>query len=240
MGNPLLGWLGSAGTNQPPSGGQGGNPLGAMPGLNIPGLNMPGGMPSAPAGAAGSQNPYGMGARGGGDLGYNLAQTNLQSGLYKNQLAPLFAQMMMGTGGNAANFYNTLMNLGSPYYQQGQRASWEQGVGQSQNAAAQARQQLQASGAGYTPSGAGAAMFGGMGQAEAGNMALNYLQNLFQNEQLQAAGAGGLANLAQMFNPAQLLTGINPQIQQPTNTGAEWMGAAGQLLGAPATAYAGR
>jgi hypothetical protein len=33
-----------------------------------------------------------------------------------------------------------------------------------------------------------------------------------------------------MFNPASVLTGINPSIQQPTNTGAEWLNAVSGLL----------
>lgn len=188
-------------------------------------------LPSGPSGTPGSQNPYGQGARGGGNLGYNLAETNLQSGLYKNALAPLFAQMMFGTGGDAANFFKTLMNLGSPYYKEQQRASFEQGTQQAQNAAAQAMQRLNASGYGAAPSGLQAAMLGQQATGQAQDLSQLFLQNLFQNEALQMQGAQGLSSLAQLFNPSSLLTGISPQIQQPTNTAAEMMGAVGQLAG---------
>lgn len=212
--NPLMGWLGTSGVNQP-----GSNPL--------PDLQSP----PAPSGTAGSTNPYGFGSRNGGALRTNLAESNLQTGLFKNALLPLFTNMMFSAGGDAGKFFKQLMDLGSPFYQQKQRASFEQGVTQSQNAAAQARQGLQASGAGSTPSGVNAAMMGGMGQAEAGNQAELFLNNLFQNEQLQMGGAQGLAQLAQLFNPAQL-TGqqTNPSIQQPTNMVAPTLSGIGSML----------
>jgi hypothetical protein len=217
-----------------------GNPLlGSWP--NPGGVNLPGGgpvpppsaLPTAPAGKTGVTNPFGGGSRGGGDLGYNLAETNLQTGNYKNALLPLFAQGMFGTAGPAAQFFQQLMQLGGPFYKQKQQQTFEQGTQQAQNAAAQSRQQLQASGAGGTPSGVGAAMFGGESQAAAGNQEEAFLNNLFQNEQLQAMGGSGLAQLAQLFNPSQL-TGqqTTPSIQQPTNTGAEWLNAIAGLMGA--------
>lgn len=216
-GNPL-GWPGATGTNSPTSGlfGTPTNPVALPPG---------------PTGTPGSQNPYGQGSRGGGDLTYNLAQTNLQSGLYKNALAPLFAQMMMGSGGDASNFFKTLMNLGSPYYQQQQRASLESGVNQAQNAAAGSRDALAARGYGYAPSGLEAASLGQQATGQAQNLSQLFLQNLFNNEQMQMGGAQGLAQLAGLFNPAQLLSGVNPNIQQPTNTAAETMSGLGSLVG---------
>lgn len=197
-GNPLLGsWPSTAGVNQ--------NPYGVPP------------PPPGPAGTPGSQDPYGRGARGSGNLGYNLAETNLQTGLQKNALIPLFSKMMFGAGGDASQFFKQLMDLGSPFYKQKQQKTAEQGAKAGQDEAGLARQRLQASGAGYGPSGAGAAMFGGMGQAQAGNQEEAFLNNLFQNELLQAQGAQGLSSIAGLFNPAQLATSqINPQIQQPT------------------------
>jgi len=111
-----------------------------------------------------------------------------------------------------------LMNLGSPYYQQQQQAGFTQGVGQNQNAAAQAKQQLQSQGYGNTPSGANAAMIGGMAQQGSQNLAEQYLQNLFQNEAMQAQGASGISQLAGMFNPAQLLggTSLGANVQAPS------------------------
>lgn len=211
--NPLTGWAGQSGVNQP-----GTNPLPPVA--------------SQPLASGNNLNPYGFGVRGGGNLTANLAENNLQTGIQRNALIPQYAQQMFGMGGNAAQFFHTLMNLGSPYYQQAQRSVFEQGNQQNQNAAAQARQQLGAAGYGYTPSGAMAGMFGGMAQGGAQSLAQNYLQQLFNNQQLQAQGAQGLAGLAQLFNPAQL-TGqqTNPAIQQPTNTLAQDLGAVGQLAG---------
>ena len=220
--NPL-GWPGQTGTN--------------MPSPSVPGSPSLFGAPTSPvnvptaAGTPGSQNPYGQGSRGGGDQTYNLAETNLQAGLLKNFLATPFAQRMFSNADQASNFFKTLMNLGSPYYQQQQRASLEQGVNQGQNAAAQAKQQLNAAGYGAAPSGLEAATLGGVANNQANNLSQMFLQNLFQNENLQLQGAQGMAQIASMFNPASLLTGINPQIQQPTNTGAETLGAVGNLFG---------
>lgn len=168
---------------------------------------------------------------GGGALAGNLGETNLQSGLYKNALAPLFAQMMLGTGGDAANFFKTLMNLGSPYYKEQQRASFEQGTNQANNAAAQSAQRLNASGYGAAPSGLQAAMLGQQATGQAQNLSQLFLQNLFQNENLQLQGAQGLGSLASLFNPAALLGETNPNIQQPQNTAAQLMGSIGQLAG---------
>lgn len=226
-GNPLLGsWPNPGGVNPNASTGASTN----AGGLPVPSTSQ---LPAAPAGTPGVTNPYGGGSRGGGDEGYNLAQTNLQTGVYKNALLPLFSQMFFGTGGNAANFMQQLMNLGSPFYKQKQQQTFEQGVQQANNAAAQSRQQIQASGTGYTPSGAGAAAFGGEAQAAAGNQEEAFLNNLFQNEQLQMAGASGLGQLASLFSPATL-TGqqTSPSIQQPTNTGAEWLSSVAQIRGA--------
>lgn len=193
------------------------------PGLNLPGL--PSGFGNYNA------NPYNQGVRGGGNQGFNLAQTNLQTGLMRNQLAPMFAQMMQQYGGNAGQFFNQLMNLGSPFYKQKQAESFQQGVNAGNQAGAQARQAVGQMGAGATPSGVGAAMMGGMGVGQAQNQAETFLNNLFQNEQMQLMGGQGLMQLAQLFNPSPLLTAqINPSIQQPTNTGAETMAGIGNLM----------
>ena len=199
---------------------------------------MPGGaptpppaLPAAPTGATGTTNPYGFGTKDGGALASNLAETNLQTGTYKNALLPLFSQMMTSSGGDAATFFRNLMNLGSPFYKQKQQQTAEQGAKAGQDAAGQARQQLSAAGSGYTPSGAGAAMFGGMGQAEAGNQEEAFLNNLFQNEQLQTAGASGLAQLAALFNPSQLTgQGTSTSIEQAQNTAAQTMQGIGGLV----------
>jgi hypothetical protein len=215
-GNPLVGsWPNPGGVNPGPA---------PLPGTNPT-------LPAAPAGTPGTTDPYGQGSRGGGNQGFNLAETNLQTGTYKNALLPLFSKLMFGAGGDAANFFKQLADLGSPFYKRKQQQTAEQGAKQASDASGQARQQIQASGTGYTPSGVGAAAFGGMAQAEAGNQEEAFLNNLFQNEQLQAMGAQGEAQIAQLFSPAQL-TGqqISSSIQQPTNTGAEWLSSIASLL----------
>jgi hypothetical protein len=138
------------------------------------------------------------------DITRNAGFENVQEGQERNQLIPQFAQLMQQFAGPAGDYFKNLMNLGSPYYQQQQAASFNSGVNQNQNAAAQARQQLNAAGYGNTPSGATAAMIGGMNMQGSQNLAQAYLQNLFQNENLQSQGASGLSSLAGLFNPASL------------------------------------
>jgi hypothetical protein len=165
-------------------------------------------------------NPGGYSNPGGsGVIQNNLALENLQTGALKNQLAPQWANLMGQYGGQAGNFYGNLMNLGSPYYQQQQQSAFTQGVGQNQNAMSLAKQQLGSQGYGATPSGANAAMIGGMNMQGSQNLAEQYLQNLFQNEAMQLQGASGLAGLAQTFNPSSLLGGTSSGInyQKPTS-----------------------
>jgi hypothetical protein len=224
MGAPPLAWGAAAtgGLNQP-----GTNPL--SPVQAPQGL----GPQNGPAGSAtgGALNPYGSGTLGGGALQTNLAQTNLLTGEQRNNLISPFANQMFGMANNAGQFYNQLTNLGSPYYQQQQAANFTQGVQQGNNAAALARQQQQAQGTGYTPSGANAAMIGGMGQAQAGNLNMSFLQNLFNNEQMQMQGAAGLGQLASLFNPTGLASGqVNPSINQAQNTGMQDLQGVSSLL----------
>lgn len=222
--NPL-GWPGQTGTNMPPST------------TSVPGAPSLFGTPVSPvsvpsaAGTPGSQNPFGQGSRGGGDQTYNLAETNLQSGLLKNFLASPFAQRMFGNADQATQFFKTLMNLGSPYYKEQQRSSLEAGVNAAQNTAAGSKARLNAAGYGAAPSGLEAATIGEEATGEATNLAQTFLQNLFQNENLQLSGAQGLTGIAQLFNPSPLLTGTNPNIQQPTNTAAETISGVGSLIG---------
>jgi hypothetical protein len=74
-------------------------------------------------------------------------------------------------------------------------------------------------------------MIGGMAQGGAQSLSESFLTQLFNNEQLQLAGLQGLQQTAGMYNPAPLMTNsANPNIQQPTNTGAEWLSAVGSLM----------
>ena len=231
--NPL-GWPQNTGTNIPSTNAStaASNPNSFLSGgpVQQPSIGPTFGAASnAPGGA---NNPFGQGVRGNGDLTQNLAQSNLITGDWRNALIPYFQQMQAGQVGPAQQYFQQLMNLGSPYYQQQQRATWEQGVGQANNAAAQARQQINQAGYGYAPSGLQAASIGQQATGTAQNLSQQFLQNLFQNEQMQAAGAQGLTGLAQLFNPAALTAqGTNPSIQQPTNTFAQDVGAIGQLMG---------
>jgi hypothetical protein len=174
--------------------------------------------PIPPSGAWGNPGGYGN-PRGGREIQRNAAFNNIIAGQYKNQLAPQWEALFKSGGSDAMNFFRQLMNQGSPYYQQKQAEAFRQGVGQNQNAMADAQQRLQQQGYGSTPSGANAAMIGGMESAGANNLAEQYLQNLFQNEQMQMAGAQGVGQTAQMFNPTQMLggTSIGSDINIPSS-----------------------
>lgn len=134
----------------------------------------------------------------------NTQLENLQTSEARNQLIPWFTQMMSGSAGPAMDFFKQLMDLGSPYYQQQQRASLESGVNQGQNAAATANQRINAAGYGYAPSGLQAGVLGQEATGQAQNLSQMFLQNLFQNENMQALGAQGLSQFANLFNPANL------------------------------------
>lgn len=222
--NPLLGWQGQAGINMPPPSG----PLQGISPLQTPGSS---GQSSTTGGGAGPGNA------GGGPLGNPLnsknptgpktinraqGQQNLINTQYGNQLIPGFANAFNQLGQNAGNFFGQLTNLGSPFYQQQQAANFANTEQQGQNAAAQSRDQLAASGYGNTPSGATAGMLGGEAVGQSGNLAMTFLQNLFNNEQMQLAGAQGQAALAGLFNPTQLIRGGQPSTpQNPQQTGAQ-------------------
>jgi hypothetical protein len=161
-------------------------------------------------GTGGYGNPANFGDYGAtGQLNKNLMLDNVIAGQMKNQLAPQFASLMGQYGGDAAGFFKQLMDLGSPFYKQKQQEAFTQGNQQNQNAMGEAQQELASKGYGSGPSGANAAMIGGMNQQGAQSLAEQYLQNLFQNENLQAQGAGGMASLASLFNPTQLLGGTS-------------------------------
>jgi hypothetical protein len=170
-----------------------------------------------------------------------------------NQLEKVFPYIQAATAPTDAleGFAKQRMDLGSPYYKEQQRASFEQGVKQSDDAAAQARQSIARMGTGASPSGAGFATMGEMGTAKAGTLVSNWLANLFQNQntQMQAAGlmptvAGlrlnqGQAQLqaADAFNPAGgFLSNVprQPSIPQPfptNNAVSQGISTAGDILG---------
>ena len=195
--NPLTGSGWNAGGAVPAT-----NPITLDPNF---GMGNHGSFGGGPGGNAGNFGDFGST----GSLNKNLMLDNVIAGQYKNKLAPQFASLMGQYGGNAASYYKQLMDLGSPYYKQKQTEALNAGVQSQQNAFGQANQQLDASGYGATPSGARAGMIGGMAQQGAQSMAEQYLQNLFQNENLQAQGASGMASMASMFNPTQLLGGTS-------------------------------
>jgi hypothetical protein len=174
-----------------------------------------------------STAPYGSSDKA---LRKTAARENITSGRMRNFLAPLFAKEMFGLTGPAAEFYKQLMDLGSPFYKQKQAQTAEQGAKAGQDQAGMARERLQASGTGYGPSGAGAAMFGGMGQAQAGNQEEAFLNNLFQNEILQGRGAEGMGQLASMFNPSSLLGGNVEQISRGPSAAQNFASVWGSLF----------
>lgn len=182
--NPLAGWTGSN-INQPPPSFLNTNPISTT----TPNIN-PGNLPNATSNIK--------------DITRNTGLTNLATGDLRNQLIPMFAKLMGQYGGQAGDFFKKLMDLGSPFYQQKQREGFEQGVQQNQNAAAQARQQASAAGTGFTPSGSNVAMIGGMNQQGGQSLAEQFLQNLFQNENLQKGAGDSLAQLAALFNPSAM------------------------------------
>ena len=167
-------------------------------------------------------------------------EENVQRGAMTNALIPQMSNAMMQTGTEAGNVFGQFANLGSPYYQQQQQASFTQDTQQAQNAAAQSRQQLGAQGYGFTPSGAEAGMLGGEAVGTAGNLSMNFLQNLFNNEQLQLQGAQGLASVASIFNPTGLATGqTSTQIYQPPTLASQLSSIMGSLSGAGASSASG-
>src|SRR5262249_17442159 len=140
-----------------------------------------------PGGYSNPRGPY--------EIQRNVALNNIVAGQLKNQLAPQFAQLMGQYGKNAGDYFKQLTDLGSPYYRQHQAEAFTQGNKANQDASALAQQQLAARGFGNTPSGANAAMIGGMAMQGSQNLAEQYLQNLFNNEQMQFAGAQGQQGL---------------------------------------------
>src|SRR6516225_2113632 len=203
------------------------NPLGNISPFSV----SPTQQPSSQAGTLG--NPAGLANPGTNqkDAWRNQSYLNTLMQQQKMGIGNQFNQQMTALAQPAAGYFNQLTNLGSPYYQQQQRSSFESGVQQNQNAAAQARQQLAASGYGYTPSGTTAATIGDMAQQGSQNLEQAFLQNLFQNEQMQLAGAQGLGQLAALFNPAPLM-GYSSPLSTQGETPAQLLGGLGSLLGA--------
>jgi hypothetical protein len=156
--------------------------------------------------------------KGSKELQQNMGITNILAAQQKNQLAPQFAKLMSQYGGDAGAFFKQLMDLGSPYYKQKQTEAATQGVARNEEARRASTEQVRAEGYGSTPSGASAAMIGGEAVAGAQSLAEQYLQNLFQNEQTQFAGAQGEQALAQLFNPTQLLGGTATGMSQSTTS----------------------
>lgn len=135
------------------------------------------------------------------DIAKTIGGQNLQTGAARNQLIPSFAQNMFSAGGPSMDFFKQLMDPNSPFAKFMQRSTWEQGVKQSSDAGAQARQGIRASGYGYTPSGVEAASMGNMSRGMSSDLITNFMSNLFQ---MPVEGAKGLMQLMQLFNPAQL------------------------------------
>ena len=202
------------------------NPLGSVSPFSVSPTQVPSGQSGTIGNPVGLQNP-GTNQK---DASRNQSYLNTIMEQQKIGIGNQFNQQMTALAQPAAGYFNQLTNLGSPYYQQQQRSSFESGVQQNQNAAAQARQQLGASGYGYTPSGTAAATIGDMAQQGSQNLEQAFLQNLFQNEQMQLAGAQGLGQLAALFNPAPLM-GYSSPLTTQGETPAQLLGGLGSLVG---------
>lgn len=161
----------------------------------------------------------------------NSAYLNNILGQQRSNIGNSMANTMFGYAAPAGGYYQNLMNLGSPYYNQQQRASFENAAQNYGNTMAQARQQAQAAGLGYGPSGANVGMMGNQATNFSQNLTQNYLQNLFQNEMLQLQGAQGLGGLAGQFNPAGILSSSLPIGQNSATQAPSYMSGSGGLLG---------
>lgn len=225
--NPL-GWPGMTGTNMPPS--TSGAP-------SVPGSPSMLGIPTGPvAGPPQGQwgNPGNLENPGSNikDQARNAGYLNVQQGQLRNNLIPQFASAMFGLSGPAAEFFKQLMNLGSPYYKEQQRASFEQDTQQAQNTAAGSKDRLNAAGYGAAPSGLEAATIGLEAQGESQNLSQTFLQNLFQNENLQMQASQAMAQMAQMFNPSQLFGATpNPGSTQGPTAASQFKDIMGGLFG---------
>lgn len=187
--NPLAGWNNSNINVPPPT--PGSSPLSNTSPISVAGANPnPGNLANPNTNIK--------------DITRNTGNINNQTGADRNALIPQFAQLFGQYGSQAADFFKKLMDLGGPFYQQQQQAGFTQGVQQNQNAGAMTRQQINASGTGATPSGAGIAAIAGANQQGGQSLAEQFLQNLFQNENLQSQGGQALAQLTSLFNPSQL------------------------------------
>jgi hypothetical protein len=194
-GNPLFG--NPSGINMPPPGSPVSPTSTSSPiSLNTPNLN-PGGLANPTSNIK--------------DIQRNTGLENLTTGDFRNQLIQQFAKLFGQYGTNAGDFFKMLMDKGSPFYQQRQAEAFTAGNKSNQDAAAQARQQAEAAGTGFTPSGTNVAMIGGMNTAGSQNLAEQFLQNLFQNENLMVTGAQGEAQVANMFNPSAMTGQNTPQ-----------------------------
>jgi hypothetical protein len=69
-----------------------------------------------------------------------------------------------------------------------------------------------------------------MAQQGSQNLEQAFLQNLFQNEQMQLAGAQGLGQLAALFNPAPLM-GYSSPLTTQGETPAQLLSGLGSLFG---------
>ncbi len=119
------------------------------------------------------------------------------------------------------------MNLGSPYYQERQRQAFEQVARDYDQAAGQLAAQLATQG--LAGGGSAAAAVAGLQQARSQSLAQAFLENLFQNENLQMQAAGQLPNVAAMrFNQA---AGMRSLGELPLQQAQARMGQAEQMRG---------
>lgn len=144
----------------------------------------------------------------GGILGGNSGPSKAENQLYQQeaqQMAQMFPQFMTDAS-QLTNFYTPYMSSGSPFLKNIQAANAGQTAQQYSNAAGTLRNQMQGQGIGFGPSGATAAVLGGLGGQAASQTASNYLQNLLNNENLKFQAAQGMSGVMGNMKPGQPAT----------------------------------
>lgn len=111
--------------------------------------------------------------------------------------------------GTLRNTLEQFMNLGSPYYQQHQTAAMQENAQKFNDLSGQLRGTLNQAGFGASPTGLATAAQGDLARQAGQSMSQAYLQNLFQNENLQLSAAGMFPAVPQLENvESQGLQGI--------------------------------
>jgi hypothetical protein len=156
-----------------------------------------------------------------------LQQTGLND---QNQIASQEATDKQQIFNQLSSFYSPYLQSGSPYLQNIQSAASGQNAQQFNNAAGQFREQAQAQGTGYGPSGTTASGLSQLGAGAAQSGASNYLANLLNNEQVKFQAASGLNAAGTMAGSPQNQPSVSTQL--PAANTASSIGGLGQIFSA--------